>query len=105
MPEGFPLAKTGEQSAAVEVVDGRQYLKELGVGAFATAQVVDHEGNVTTLADAMSRCLPARIALETQIDTFKELGVDVEQGMKVHTAKMSERARQTAEQAAIAKKK
>lgn len=93
------------QNMAPELVDGHEFLNGLGIGAFATAQVVDHEGKVTTLADAMSRCLPARVALETQVETFKELGVDIEKGMQVHTKKMSKKALETAEKAAIAKKK
>ena len=88
-----------------EAFDSQLYLDGLGIGSLAGRAMIDHEGNVTTLAAAMRDCPPARYSVEAQVETFKELGVDPALGMSKHLDKMSEAAQRTVAEFQAAKKK
>lgn len=103
--EATSISAFSESASSNEVFDAQQYLEGLGIGALAGRAMIDHEGNVTTLAAAMRDCAPARFSVEAQVDTFKELGVDPALGMSKHLDKMSEAAQRAAPEFHTAKKK
>lgn len=103
--EAVSIPAFNESVQPSEAFNAQQYLEELGIGALADRAMIDHEGNVTTLAAAMRDCPPARFSVEAQVETFKEVGVDPALGMSKHLDKMSEAAQRAAPEFHAAKKK